>query len=116
MIKDRKVSIIINNNYNIFIYKGYFMDTSMYNGELCLADSATTHTILKDKKYFSHLEMKKASVSTISGSTKLIEGSGRANVLLPRGTRLNIDNALYSPKSQRNLLSFKDIRKNGYHI
>ena len=27
-----------------------------------------------------------------------------------------IEEALYSEKSQRNLLSFKDIRKNGYHI
>ena len=27
-----------------------------------------------------------------------------------------IEEALYSEKSQRNLLSFKDIHKNGYHI
>jgi hypothetical protein len=32
------------------------------------------------------------------------------------GTNLNIDNALYSPKSKRNLLSFRDIRLNGYHL
>jgi Pol polyprotein len=85
---------------------------SSINGEdLCLVDSATTHTILKDKKYFSQLVMKEISVSTISGSTRIIEGSGRANVLLPGGTKLEIIDALYSPKSQRNLLSFKDIRK-----
>lgn len=85
---------------------------SSTNGEdLCLVDSATTHTILKDKKYFSQLVMKEISVSTISGSTRIIEGSGRANVLLPGGTKLEIIDALYSPKSQRNLLSFKDIRK-----
>ncbi|KAG8475739.1 hypothetical protein CXB51_032489 [Gossypium anomalum] len=87
------------------------------NGEkICLADSATTHTILKDKRYFSHLIMKEESVSTISGSTTIIEGSGRATIILPRGTKIEIINALYSPKSQRNLLSFKDIRQNGYHI
>jgi hypothetical protein len=55
-------------------------------------------------------------VSTISGTSKIIEGSGRANVILCGGTNLHIENALYSPKSQRNLLSFKDIRLNGYHI
>ncbi|XP_070033032.1 uncharacterized protein [Nicotiana tomentosiformis] len=60
--------------------------------------------------------MKEANVNTISGSTKLIEGSGRANLLLPGGTNLAIDEALYCSKSQRNLLSFKDIRQNGYHI
>ena len=36
--------------------------------------------------------------------------------MLPNGTRLHIDDVLYSRKSTRNLLSFKDIRKNGYHI
>lgn len=60
--------------------------------------------------------MKETSVSTISGSTNIIEGSGRANMLLPMGTKFEIADALYSPKSQRNLLSFKDIRRNGYHV
>ncbi|KAB2089655.1 hypothetical protein ES319_A03G076200v1, partial [Gossypium barbadense] len=81
---------------------------------MCLANSATTHTILKDKKYFSHLKMSNAHVNTISGSSKLIEGSGRAIILLPKGTKFIIDDALYSTKSQRNLLNFKDIRLNGY--
>ncbi|CAN1247782.1 hypothetical protein LINPERPRIM_LOCUS6489 [Linum perenne] len=83
---------------------------------MCIIDSASTHTIFKDKKYFSYLVMREANVSTISGSTNLIEGSGRANVLLHRGTKMNIEDALYSTKSCRNLLSYKDIRRNGYHI
>ncbi|TYI19550.1 hypothetical protein ES332_A07G172200v1 [Gossypium tomentosum] len=60
--------------------------------------------------------MSNAHVNTISSSSKLIEGSGRAIILLPKGTKFVIDDALYSTKSQRNLLSFKDIRLNGYHI
>ena len=72
----------------------------MSNGDMCLLDSATTHTILREKKYFSHLVMKKAYVNTISGSTKLIEGTGRAALLLPAETLLVIDNALYCSKSQ----------------
>ena len=55
-------------------------------------------------------------MSTISGTSNLIEGSGRANIMLPKGTRFHINDALYSSKSTRNLLSFKDIRINGYHI
>ena len=46
----------------------------------------------------------------------MIEGYGKANILMPNGTKLRIEVALYSSKSQRNLLSFKDIRSNGYHI
>ena len=46
----------------------------------------------------------------------MIEGFGRAIVILPKRTKLIINNAMFSPKSKRNLLSFKDIRENGYHI
>ena len=86
------------------------------NGGMCLTDSATTHTILKDKKYFSHLTISNAHVNVILGSSKLIEDSERAIILLPKYTKFVIDDTLYSTKSQRNLLSFKDIRLNGYHI
>ena len=36
--------------------------------------------------------------------------------MLPNGTRFHITDVLYSRKSTKNLLSFKDIRQNGYHI
>ena len=36
--------------------------------------------------------------------------------MLPNGTRFHINDALYSSKSRRNLLSFKDIHWNVYHI
>ncbi|TYH22520.1 hypothetical protein ES288_A04G135000v1, partial [Gossypium darwinii] len=57
-----------------------------------------------------------AHVNIISGSSKLIGGSGRAIILLPKGTKFIIDDALYSIKFQRNLLSFKDIHLNGHQI
>ena len=82
----------------------------------CLADSATTHTILKNKAYFSHLTLAKANVNKISGASDIIEGSGRASIVLPNGTCLLIKNAMFSTRSKKNLLSFKDIRHNSYHI
>ena len=88
----------------------------MNEDDVCLADYATTHTIIRDKRYFLKLILIKANVSTISGTTNLVEGKGRANIMLPNGTRFHINDVLYSSKSKRNLLSFKDIRKNGYHI
>jgi hypothetical protein len=91
-------------------------DTSNNKDETCLVDSATTHTILNDRKHFSSLVKRETTISTISGTSKIIEGSGRANILLYGGTKLHIENALHSSKSYRNLLSFKDIRLNGYHI
>ena len=45
----------------------------------------------------------------------MIVGSGRATITLPMGTQLEIEDALLYPDSTRTLLSFKDIRKNGFH-
>jgi hypothetical protein len=66
--------------------------------------------------HFFYLTLQDVVVHTISGSAKLIEGSGRATIMLPCGIKVDINKAFYSQKSQRNLLSFKDIRRNGYHI
>ncbi|GAV62948.1 hypothetical protein CFOL_v3_06470 [Cephalotus follicularis] len=84
--------------------------------DICIADSATTHTILQSEKYFSHLTIAKANVGIISGTTDLIESSGMASFVLSNGIQMRITDVLYSTKSRRNLLSFKDIRLNGYHI
>ena len=88
----------------------------MNKDDVCLVDYVTTHTIFRDKRYFLKLKLIKANVSTIYGITNLVEGFGRANITLPNGNRFHINDALYSNKSKRNLLNFKDICKNGYHI
>ena len=86
------------------------------NVDACIADCATTHTILYDKKYFSNLLLVKSNVNTISSPVDLIQGSRKTTIILPRGTKIHINEALYYAKSKQNLLSFKDIRRNGYHI
>ena len=83
-------------------------------GDFCLLDCCTTHTILTSKKYFTYLEPSKIQVGTIAGPIKLIEGSGRATFTLPNGTNFTVNDALFAPKSRRNLLSFKDIYRHGY--
>ena len=85
-------------------------------GDICLADCATTHSILQQKKYFSQLTLAPSNVTTISGPVNLIKGSGRATIILPGGTILHLQDALYSTQSKRKLLSFKDILWNGYHL
>ena len=88
----------------------------MNEGDVCFVDCATTHIILRDKRYFLDLTLKNVNMSTVSGTANLIEGFKRANIILLNGTRFHINDALYSSKSTRNLPSFKDIRQNGYHI
>jgi hypothetical protein len=45
---------------------------TFYDGNLCLVDSATTHTILKENKYLEYLTLAKANVTTISGPADMI--------------------------------------------
>ena len=82
-------------------------------GDLCIPDSGTTHTILKNRDYFSEIKPTEAVVKIISGPVDLIEGIGKAKFLLPNRTKFTIDEALFSPKSTRNLLSFDDIYRIG---
>ena len=70
------------------------------NVEACLADCATTHTILYDKKYFSNLLLVKSNVNTISSPVDLIQGSRKTTIILPSGTKIHINDAFYSTKSK----------------
>ncbi|KAM1358219.1 hypothetical protein FF2_044719 [Malus domestica] len=81
----------------------------------CLADSATTDTVLRERIYFTYFVPKNAPLTTLSGPSNLIEGYGNARIMLSNGTILTIAEALYSPRSGRTLLSFKDIRDNNYN-
>ena len=83
---------------------------------LCLVDSATTHTILEDRKSFHTLTEKRGSVTTIANDNVLIVGFGMASLILPLGIELIINDALLYSQSTCTLLSFKDIRSNGFHI
>ncbi|XP_019159318.1 PREDICTED: uncharacterized protein LOC109156009 [Ipomoea nil] len=82
---------------------------------LCLVDSATTHTILTDMGFFRTLNKSSSNITTISNDQVQIVGSGRASIILPKGTKLLIENALLYPQSKQTLLSFKDICLNGFH-
>lgn len=46
----------------------------------------------------------------------MIQGSRRVNIFLCGETKLHIENALYSSKSHKSILNFKDVRLNGYYI
>ena len=81
-----------------------------------LADSATMHTVLRERIYFTNFIPKNAPLTTLSGLSNLIEGYGKTCIMLSNGIILTIAEAFYSPHSGRTLLSFKDIRDNNYHV
>jgi len=52
--------------------------------DICLIDSATAYTILKNNKFFSCLIMRDINVSIIYSTTNIFKDSRRAIILLPR--------------------------------
>ncbi|KAJ1266731.1 hypothetical protein BS78_07G000800 [Paspalum vaginatum] len=70
----------------------------------------------RDIKYFQTLTKSNGNVITITDRDAVIIGSGRAILILPMGTQLVIEDELLYPDSTRTLLSYKDIRRNGFHI
>jgi hypothetical protein len=79
--------------------------------ELCLVDSGTTNSILREIKYFQTLTKNKGNVLTIAGRDAVIVGSRRATIMLPIGTSITIEDALLCPDSTRTLLSYRHPKK-----
>ena len=101
-------TVIYNANFD-FLFKFRFFILKIY-GSLLRIDQLYAIWILRDEKYFSNFTLAQSNVHTISGPVNLIKGSSKATIILPKGTKLQIEDALYSNKSSRNLLSFKNIR------
>jgi len=68
--------------------------------ELCLVDSGTTNSILRETKYFQTLTKKQGYVFIIAGRDATIVGTGRATIVLPMGTHITIEDALLYPDSK----------------
>jgi hypothetical protein len=84
--------------------------------EICLVDSCTTNTILREVKIFETLTKRQGQVLTIAGRDATIVGFGRDTIILPTGTQIDIELALLYPNSTCTLLSYRDIRKNKIHV
>jgi len=92
------------------------MENTKKKENVYLLDSATTHTIFRNRHFFSSMTLRKAQIHTISGLVPIIDSFGNATIVLPNGTILHIENAFLSIRSKRNLFSFKDVCHNWYHI
>ena len=83
---------------------------------MCLVDSCSSNTVLREIKYFQTLTKREGNVLTITGRDAMIVDSGRATIVLPMGTQIIIEEALLYPDATCTLLSYKDIRCNGIHV
>jgi hypothetical protein len=79
-------------------------------------DNCTINAILREIKYFQNLTKSKGNVTIIICRDIMIVGSDWATLILPMGTQLIILDALLYPDSTCTLLSYKDIRRNGFHV
>jgi hypothetical protein len=54
--------------------------------EVCLMDSCTINSILRETKYFQTLTRRSGNILTIVGCDATIVGSVRATIMFPNGT------------------------------
>jgi hypothetical protein len=83
---------------------------------MCLVDSCTTNTILRETKYFQTLTKRTGNILTFAEHDACIVGSKKATIILLMDTQVTIENVVLYPDSTHTLLSYRDIRKNGLHI
>jgi hypothetical protein len=92
------------------------MQVNSMEEEMCLVDSCTINTILRETKYFQTLTKRTGNILTIAGRDTCIVGYEKATIIFSMGTQVTIENVLLYSDSTRTLLSYRDIRKNGLHI
>lgn len=90
------------------------------NPNEALLDSASTHTILTNPKFF-HFEgnddaWQHCTLITMAGSRNIKFREGRATVILPGGFPLNCERAMYAPDAPRSLISYRDLRARKIHV
>jgi hypothetical protein len=88
------------------------MQVNPKDEEICLVDSCTTNTILREIKYFQTITKRTRNILAIVGCGACIVGSRKTTIIPSMGTQVIIKNALLYPDSTRTLLSYIDIRKN----
>jgi hypothetical protein len=70
------------------------MHVNQMEEEMCLVDSCTTNTILRETKYFQTLTKRTGNILTIAGRDTCIVGSGKATIIFSMGTQVTIENVL----------------------
>jgi hypothetical protein len=66
--------------------------------DICIVDSGTTNTILRETKYFHTIMKNVGSITTIAGSYSCVIGSGKATITLPMGTQIEIKKSTIVPQ------------------
>ena len=73
------------------------IDLNSKEEELCLVDSCTTNSILREMKYFQTLKKREGNILIIAGRDALIVGLGQTTITLPMGTQITMEDALLYP-------------------
>ena len=86
-----------------------------------IIDSATSHTIITQREYFTNVIETPISVSTILSKIQAHQSGvvGYGTARIPTGKNnitLNIKNAIYAPNGDGNLIATKDLVKMGYQF
>jgi hypothetical protein len=106
-------------NHDIKNYMTLY-ETSTSQPDVALIDSASTHTILIDPKFFhfseNDMSWQHCTLITMAGSRNFKFREDKAMIILPGGYTLVCQRAMYAPEAPRSLISYRDLRDNGIHV
>jgi hypothetical protein len=87
---------------------------------VALLDSASTHTILTNPKFFEfpagQTTWQHCTITTMAGSRNLRFRKGQAIIGLPGGFPLICERAMYVPDASHSLISYRDLRASQIHV
>jgi hypothetical protein len=73
------------------MFISYSNEVNPMDEEICLVDSCTTNTILREIKYFQTLTKRTRNFLTIAGRDTCIVGSKKTTIILSMGTQATIE-------------------------
>ena len=95
-------------------------ETHSSNPNEALLDSASTHTILTNPRFFNFSNNEEnwqhCTIITMAGRRNIRFREGPATVVLPGGFTLNCERAMYAPDAPRSLISYRDLRMRNIHV
>lgn len=81
-----------------------------------ILDSGATITVIKSDKYFTKMQPENYKIASMSGLNLAVRGSGPATFVLPSGSRIYAERALFIPTARRQVLCENDVSNSGYEI
>lgn len=91
------------------------LDDSTYDKDMWMVSGFATIHMTRYEKYFTTLDRThKAKVGLVDGTVLMVEGKGDVKIMMKEGKKKTVNNVLFVPGINRNVLSLSQMESRGY--